>query len=239
MIKKRRGQYRPTHKKHLFRARLKTLLPPRMQAQILSSPLFLIASQEYCTYFLFPPFLVSSAVLSSCFLRQSLLFSSPFCGRCMCVSACCCTAAVVHTHDPMTKGRGGCRECQSPVHCGTPLLPDADTSRGTGRCRISQLYRYVCTVRTDRRPLPVPTSNPSYHREHDIDRFLATPLFLIVLLLSAISYRFLIFSKIYEYDLISYNGVSYEWAGTVVVLVVLFLHSTYWLTPKKQLFTFR
>ena len=73
-------QYRPTHKKHLFRARLKTLLPPRMQAQFLNS-LFLIASQEYCTYFLFPPFLVSSAVISSYFLRQSLLFSSPFCGR--------------------------------------------------------------------------------------------------------------------------------------------------------------
>ena len=183
MIKKRRVQYRPTHTKHLFRASLKTLLPPRMQAQILSSPLFLIASQEYCTCLLFPPFLVSSAVISSYFLRQSLLFSSPFCGRCMCVSACCCTATVVHTHDPMTKGRGGCRECQSPVHWSTPLLPDADTFRGTGKCRISQLYRYVCTVRTDRRPLPVPTSNPSYHREHDIDRFLATPLFLIVLLL--------------------------------------------------------
>ena len=40
----------------------------------------------------------------------------------MCVSACCCTAAVVHPHDPMTKGRGGCRECESPVHCG-PLSP--------------------------------------------------------------------------------------------------------------------
>ena len=53
-----------------------------MQAQFLNSP-FLIASQEYCTYFLFPPFLVSSAVISSYFLRrQSLLFSSPFCGRC-------------------------------------------------------------------------------------------------------------------------------------------------------------
>ena len=122
-----------------------------MQAQFLNSP-FLIASQEYCTYFLFPPFLVSSAVISSYFLRQSLLFSSPLCGR-------CCTAAVVHPHDPMTKRRGGCRECRSPVHCGTPL-PDVDTFRGTGRCRISQLCRYVCTVRTDRRPFLVPTSNP-------------------------------------------------------------------------------
>ena len=62
------------------------------------------------------------------------------CGRCMCVSACCCAAAVVHPHDPMAKGRGGCRECQSPVHCGTPLH-DVDTFRGTGKCRISQLYR--------------------------------------------------------------------------------------------------
>ena len=143
-------QYRPTYKKHL--------LPPRMQAQFLNSP-FLVTSQEYCTYFLFPLFFVSSALISSSFLRQSLLFSSPLCGRCMCVSACCCTAAVVHPHDPITKGRGGCRECQSPVHCGTPL-PDVDTLRGTGRCRISQLYLYVCTVRTDRRPFLVPTSNP-------------------------------------------------------------------------------
>ena len=108
--------------------------------RVLMMMMMMIASQEYCTYFLFPPFLVSSAVISSYFLRQSLLFSSPFCGRCMCVSACCGTAAVVHPHDPMTKGRGGCRECQSPVHCGTPL-PDVDTFRGTGRCRISQLYR--------------------------------------------------------------------------------------------------
>ena len=121
---------------------------------------FLIASQEYYTYFLFPPFLVSSAVISSYFLRQSLLFSSPFCGRCMCVSACCCTAAVVHPQDPMTKGRGGCRECQSLVHCGGTPLPDVDTFRGTGRCRIGQLYRYVCTVRPYRRLFLVPKSNP-------------------------------------------------------------------------------
>ena len=52
-------QYRPTHKKYL--------LPPRMQAQFLNSPLFLIASQEYCPYFLFPLFLVSSPVISSYF----------------------------------------------------------------------------------------------------------------------------------------------------------------------------
>ena len=52
-----------------------------MQAQFRNSP-FLIASQEHCTYFLFPPFLASSAVISSYFLRQALLFSSPFCGRC-------------------------------------------------------------------------------------------------------------------------------------------------------------
>ena len=58
------------------------VLPPRMRAQFLNSPPFLIASQEYCTYFLFPPFLVSSAVISFSFLRQSLLFSSPLCGRC-------------------------------------------------------------------------------------------------------------------------------------------------------------
>ena len=169
-----------------------------MQAQFLNSR-FLIASQEYCTYFLFPRFLVSSAVISASFLRQSLLFSSPFCGRCMCVSACCST--VVHPHGPMTKGRGGCRECQSPVHCGTPL-PDVDTFRGTGRCRISQLYRYLCTVRTDRRSFLVPTSNPiflvvSYHREHDTGRFLATPFLIVLLRLSAISYgSFIIFSKI-------------------------------------------
>ena len=110
------------------------LIAPRMQAQFLISP-FLIASQEYCTYFLFPPFLVSSAVISSHFLRQSLLFSSPFCGRCMCVSACCGTAAVVHPHDPMTKDRGGCRECQSPVHCGTPLPRSIEGKSRTKLCQ--------------------------------------------------------------------------------------------------------
>ena len=53
----------------------------------------------------------------------------------------------------------------------------------------------------------------SYHREHDIDRFLATPFLIVLLLLSAISYGSFFFSKIY--GLISYKGVSYEWAGTV------------------------
>ena len=110
--------------------------------------------------------------------------------RGMCVSACCYTAAVVHPHDPMTKGRGGCRECQSPVHCGTPL-PDVDTFRGTGRCRISQLYRYVCTVQTGGHflfPRPTPYLAVSYNREHVIDRFRATPFLIVLLLLSAISY---------------------------------------------------
>ena len=62
------------------------------------------------------------------------------------------------------------------------------------------------------RPTPYLVSN---HREHDnIDRFLATPFLIIVLLiLSAISYgSFLNFSKIQ--GLISYKGVSCEWAGT-------------------------
>ena len=119
----------------------------------------------------------------------------------MCVSACCCTASVVHPHDPMTKGRGGCRECQSPVHCGTPL-PDVYTFRGTGRYRISQLYRYVCTVRTDRRrAFHVPTSNPVYccflsPGARYIERFLATPFLIVLLILNAISYgSFLIVSK--------------------------------------------
>ena len=150
-----------------------------MQAQFLNS-LFLIASQEYCTYFLFPPFLVSSAVISSYFLRQSLLFSSPFCGR-------------YHSQD----------EFSLPILlqftvCGTPL-PDVDTFRGTGRCRISCTGTCVPSVQTRGHflfPRPTPYLVVSYHREHDIDRFLAIP-FLIVLLLSAISYgSFLIFSKI-------------------------------------------
>ena len=83
--------------------------------------------------------------------------------------------------------------------CGTPL-PDVDTFRGTGRCRISQLYRYVCTVQTGGNFLfPRPTSYlaVSYHREHDIDRFLATPFLIVLFLLSTISYgSFLIFFKI-------------------------------------------
>ena len=123
---------------------------------------------------------------------------SPIVEPLMCVSACCCTAAVVHLHDPMTKGRGGCRECQSPVHCGTPL-PDVDTFRGTGRCRTSQLYRYVCTVQTGGHflsPRPTLYLAVSHHREHDIDRFLATPFLIVLLLLSAISYgSFFFFQK--------------------------------------------
>ena len=111
-----------------------------MQAQFLSSP-FLIASQEYCTYFLFPPFLVSSAVISFSFLRQSLLFSSPFCGRC-------------HSQD----------EFSLPVLLPFTVVPLSPTltlfEERVGRYRISQLYRHVYTVRTDRRPFLVPTSNP-------------------------------------------------------------------------------
>ena len=47
-------------------------------------------------------------------------------------------------------------------------------------------------------PCPTPYLVVSYHREHDgIDRFLATPFLIVLLLLSAISYgSFLIFSKI-------------------------------------------
>ena len=63
-------------------------------------------------------------------------------------------------------------------------------------------------------PRPTPYLVVSYHREHDIDRFLATPFLIVLLLLNAISYgSFLIFSKIQ--GLISYKVVSYEWAGTV------------------------
>ena len=117
----------------------------------------------------------------------------------MCVSACCCTAAIVYPHDPMTKGRGRCRECQSPVHCGTPLA-DVDTFRGTSRWRTTQVYRYLCTVQTGGHFLflsPTPYIAVSYHREHDIDRFLATPFLIVPLLLSVISYgSFLIFPKI-------------------------------------------
>ena len=59
----------------------------------------------------------------------------------------------------------------------------------------AQTHTRSATV-TDLFPRPTPYLVVSYHREQDIDRFLATP-FLIVLLLSAISYRsFLIFKKI-------------------------------------------
>ena len=69
-------------------------------------------------------------------------------------------------------------------------------------CRISQLYRYVCTVRTDRRrALHVPTFNPVYCSflspgARYIERFLATPFLVVLIILSAISYgSFLIVSK--------------------------------------------
>ena len=152
-----------------------------MQAQFLSSP-FLIASQEYCTYFLFPPFLVSSAVYSSYFLRQSLLFSSPFCGRC-------------HSQD----------ELSLPVLLQFTVVPLSPTltlfEERVGVESVSCTGTCVPSVQTGGHilfPRPTPYLVVSYHREHDIDRFLATP-FLIVLLLflSAISYgSFLIFSKI-------------------------------------------
>ena len=61
---------------------------------------------------------------------------------------------------------------------------------------------------------PTPYLVVSYHREHDIDRFLATPFLIDLLLLSATSYgSFIIFPKIL--GLISYKGDSHEWAGTV------------------------
>ena len=143
-----------------FEQALKPYCPRGCKRKFLIHHYFLLLAKNIAPVSYFPRFLFPAQYFLL-LLTAVIVFSSPFCGRCMCVSACCCTAAVVHPHDPMTKGRGGCRECQSPVHCGTPLLPDADTFRETGRCRISQLYRYVCTVRTDRRPLPVPTSNPS------------------------------------------------------------------------------
>ena len=107
--------------------------------------------------------------------------------------------------------------CVVPLSPTLTLFEERVNYKSINRCRIGQLYRYyVCTVRTDRKPLfLVPTSNPiisclmflSYHRKNDIDRFLATTPFLIVLLLflSAISYGslFLIFSKIE--GLISYK----------------------------------
>ena len=74
--------------------------------------------------------------------------------------------------------------------------------------------------------LPRPTPYlVSYHLEHDIDRFLATSFLIVLLLLSAISYgSFLIFSKML--GLISYKVVSYEWAGTVYILVAVSKGST-------------
>ena len=121
------------------------LLPPRMPAQFLISP-FLIASQEYCTYFLSPPFLVSSAVISSYLFTAviafffSILWPLPFSRRIFVAST---------TPPPV-----------SPRLCDIHLF--RSTRYGTTDSRISQLYRYVCTVRTDRRPFLVPKSNPIY-----------------------------------------------------------------------------
>ena len=162
-------QYRPTHKKHL--------LPPRMQAQFLNSP-FLIASQEYCTYFLSPPFLVSSAEISSHFLRQSLHFSSPFCGRC-------------HSQD----------EFSLPVllhFTGVPLFPTLTLfEKRVGVESVSCTGTCVPSVQTGGHflfPRPTPYL-VSYHREHDIDRFLASPFLLVLLLLSAILTAHFLFLK--------------------------------------------
>ena len=168
-------QYGPTHKKHLF------CDCPRGCKRNFFIHHFLLLAKNIAPLSYFPRFsfqrsnflLLLTAVIA---FFLSILWSLPFSRRIFVAST-------------------------SPVHCGTPL-PDFDTFRGTGRWRISQLYRYVCTVRTDRRPFLVSTSNPisyvvSYHREHDIDRFLATPFLIVLLLLSAISYGlFLIFSKI-------------------------------------------
>ena len=150
-----------------------------MQAQFLISP-SLIASQEYCTYFLFPPFLDSSSVISSYFLLQSLLYSSPFCGRC-------------HSQD----------EFSLPVLLQFPVVPLSQTltlfEERVGVESVSCTGTCVPSVQTGGHflfPRPTPYL-VSYHREHDIDRFLATPFLIVLLLLSAISYgSFLIFSKI-------------------------------------------
>ena len=63
----------------------------------------------------------------------------------------------------------------------------------------------------------------SYHREHDIDRFLASPFLTVLLLLSAISYgSFLIFSKskaVYLTKVFLMSGPVLNSASLVVVLV--------------------
>ena len=244
-----------------------------MQAQFLIHH-FLLLAKNIAPIFLFPPFLVSSAVISSYFLRQSLLFSSPFCGRCHSQDerslpvlpgtvqytitlpltlpyhittktrtkevACCLCVSTVRLSDTTTSSQPidvanirGSRSTTRPASLITSTFPlqlvattfdwlkqrpcsygcvllvyavcskrqlDADRTliecqnrsvvvnmarlrgrrpadlsqepphtttqdhitlyQGTGRCRISHLYRYVCTVRTDRRPFLVPTSNP-------------------------------------------------------------------------------
>ena len=151
-----------------------------MQAQFLNSP-FLNASQEYCAYFLFAPFLVSSAVISSYFLRQSLLFSSPSCGRC-------------HSQDEFSLPVLS-HLCHHVCLCDT-CFPYYQVRYS----RISQLYRYLCCTYRPYRQEAISCSHVqphiylvvSYHREHDdiIDRFLATP-FLIVLLLCSFERNFL------------------------------------------------
>ena len=151
-----------------------------MQAQFLNSP-FLIASQEYCTYCLFPPFLVSSAVIPSYFLRQSKLFSSPFCGRC-------------HSQDEFSLSV----LLQFTVVPLSPTLTLLEERIGVES--VSCTGTRVPSVQTGGHflfPRPTPYLVISYHREQDIDRFLATPFLIVLLFLSAISYGSChIFSKI-------------------------------------------
>ena len=154
-----------------------------MQAQFLNSP-FLIASQEYCTYFLFPPFLLSSAVISSYFLRQSLFFSSPFCGRC-------------HSQDEFSLPvlPHLCHHSTSSVwHLFRTTRYGTVESVSCIQVRVYRPYRQEAISRSHLQPHILLFS---YHREHDIDRFLATPFLIVLLLLSAISDgSFLIFLKI-------------------------------------------
>ena len=126
-----------------------------MQAQFLNSP-FLIASQEYCTYFLFPPFLVSSAVISSSFLRQSMLFSSPLCGRCHSQAFSLPVLLLQFTVVPLSPTLTLFEERVGGVESVTC----------TGTC--------VPSVQTGGHflfPRPTPYLVVSYHREHDINRF--------------------------------------------------------------------
>ena len=134
----------PLTRNTYFEQGLKPYCPRGCKRNFLIHHFLLLAKNiEYCTYsgvFLISPvsyfqrsnfLLLLTAVIVFFF---SILWSLPFSRRIFVAST-------------------------SPVHCGIPL-PDFDTFRGTGWCRISQLYRYVCTVRTDRRPFLVPTSNP-------------------------------------------------------------------------------